>query len=520
MRCIYIVIALFLSVPLDAAIYYVDDVSTNGNGTQGSPYNSIRDALEMCDPGDKVLIYPGVYDLTAAIQSKKNGLSNQPITIEGIDPFNRPVIRRSERILLIEHPHHIVRNLIMDSKMSDATIVKVRDGAHGTQIINCEVKNAKQSGIDIRHSNNVLVKNCVVHHCLRGSFTNQVDAHGIVAVGHLNLRIENTEIYYVSGDAFQTDPVRDTPLWDNTLIKDCHFWTGPLPADAGGWNAGESPGENGIDTKVIDNPSSGYRPRLHIDGLLIHGYTNNGYIPLRAAFAIKEQVEVILNRVVAYDNQIVFRLVGDNGNGSANVEIKNSIAYGNDAIFRLMSNVESVKIYQSTFDANSASAYLEDDSYEPGGLVVKNCLFTNLIPSDFQDPSNMIANNGFFVDRSAGDYHLVCGSPAVNAGIDLNGVTTDFDNDQRTPGSYDVGADELDGESAEMVLWDNGANNGLWSSSHNWSNNTTPHGCSSVMIQGNYSIMVDHDAQARTIEVKAGNEFFVPIGSELEITGF
>jgi hypothetical protein len=47
-----------------------------------------------------------------------------------------------------------------------------------------------------------------------------------------------------------------------------------------------------------------------------------------------------------------------------------------------------------------------------------------------------------FVDAAAGDYHLVEGSPAIDAGVDA-GVTTDIDGDMRPQGTgYDIGADE------------------------------------------------------------------------------
>ena len=104
-------------------------------------------------------------------------------------------------------------------------------------------------------------------------FWQQIFGHGIVATSQVNLNIRNTEIYFCSGDCFQTDPNRGLPLWDSTFITDCHFWTGPLEEDFNLWNAGETPGENAIDTKVgqyVLN-GNGRPPRLTVVDTVAYG---------------------------------------------------------------------------------------------------------------------------------------------------------------------------------------------------------------------------------------------------------
>ncbi|MGC9398424.1 MAG: right-handed parallel beta-helix repeat-containing protein [Anaerolineae bacterium] len=78
-------------------------------------------------------------------------------------------------------------------------------------------------------------------------------------------------------------------------------------------------------------------------------------------------------------------------------------------------------LYHTLFYANSSG-----DTGGPGTIV-------NSSPITGQDP------------RLTADYHLGCGSPAIDAGVDA-GVTTDIDGDARPhDGGYDVGADEFYG---------------------------------------------------------------------------
>ena len=47
------------------------------------------------------------------------------------------------------------------------------------------------------------------------------------------------------------------------------MWTGPLPADAGGFKKGERPGENAVDTKTMPK---GARCELIVRNCYMHGW--------------------------------------------------------------------------------------------------------------------------------------------------------------------------------------------------------------------------------------------------------
>ena len=57
-------------------------------------------------------------------------------------------------------------------------------------------------------------------------------------------------------------------------------------------------------------------------------------------------------------------------------------------------------------------------------------------------PGNISADPQF-VNRTAGDYHLRAGSPAIDAGTDEGAPPVDFEGDPRPVGEVDMGADEF-----------------------------------------------------------------------------
>jgi len=69
-------------VPLQGTTWYVDDVGTNGNGSSGSPFNSIPSALGVANPGDRIVLRGGTYP---PFTVSKSGTSSGWIAIVGED---------------------------------------------------------------------------------------------------------------------------------------------------------------------------------------------------------------------------------------------------------------------------------------------------------------------------------------------------------------------------------------------------------------------------------------------------
>lgn len=433
---------LCVQLPVTAAEYYVAAGSSNGEGSFLSPFNNFQSAIEKALPGDVIYIMPGVYQ--ESLRITRGGTAGNRLLITAFAADQRPIISALETELIIDDSFVTVEGLILDGDFDASDVVKIEPGGDNAIIRNCEIRNGTRDGIDLDEADDVLIENCEIHHMLAGTFSNQQDAHGIVATRQKNLTIRSCEIYYVTGDCFQTDPSRDTPLWDNVLIENCTLWTGPLPADAADWNAGEVPGENAIDTKINEDAvSSSYRAKITLKNIVAYGFVP-GYINNRAAFNIKEKVDCQMTNVRVYNNEIAFRLRGPTSRGGAHLTLINVIAYDNEKTFRTEDELEVLKIYNGTFDKDSGDEYFENTGggYDPDGFDLRNCLFTGSMPDEGAHDSNMLANSSFFLDLAGNDYHLAENSPAIDSGEDIAGVSEGYDGNPRSSGSFDVGAYE------------------------------------------------------------------------------
>ena len=248
-----------------------------------------------------------------------------------VGPRENP--RRVQR-LRITRPG-VWENYLVDGRWIDRNLVKIN--ANDVTLRYCEIRNGRNNGVTV-YADNVLIESCRIHRLLRGTFREQDDAHGITGRPR-NLTIRNCEISHVSGDAVQFDPGRDR--WDNVLIENCTFWTGPLQEDAAGFRKGERPGENAVDTK---NLKANGRARLTIRNCLFYGW-GDGQISTQAALNLKEQIEVTVENCVFRDNDICFRLRGDTGRkGGALVTIRNCAVYRSDLAVRMEDRIANLTI--------------------------------------------------------------------------------------------------------------------------------------------------------------------------------
>jgi hypothetical protein len=125
----------------------------------------------------------------------------------------------------------VYENYLVDAQGKGGNIVKIT--ADNVIVRNCEIFNGSGNGIGV-FGTHVVIENCRIHHLLKGTFKQQEDAHGITGRWG-DVTIRNCDISHTSGDCIQFDP--DRASQGNVLIENCHLWSGPLPADAGGFKA-------------------------------------------------------------------------------------------------------------------------------------------------------------------------------------------------------------------------------------------------------------------------------------------
>ncbi|MCE9526748.1 MAG: right-handed parallel beta-helix repeat-containing protein [Planctomycetales bacterium] len=231
----------------------------------------------------------------------------------------------------------VYENLLVDGGWGESTLVKIV--ADDVTLRNCEIHSGRHNGVLVV-GKNVVIESCKIHHVLAGTFKDQKDAHGI-AGQPTKLVIRNCEISMVSGDCLQFDPGRGP--WDDVLVENCTFKTGPLETDAAGFKKGERPGENAIDTK---QKASNPRSRLTIRNCLFEGWKQPGQVSNLAALNLKNHVQVKVENCLFRDNEICLRLRGGEGDyGGALVRVERCAVYESAVALRIEDKIRDLKIH-------------------------------------------------------------------------------------------------------------------------------------------------------------------------------
>ena len=431
------------SQDLTGTIYYVD----SRGGDDSNPGTSPTDAWQSFakvnrtsfSPGDSILLKRGEF-WSEELILVSSGTPDAAITVSDYGNGKAPIIERLKAV----GDYVTYEGIVVDHQKLEGDAVRIR-GARNNTLRNITIRNGTRDGIDADKADGVLIENCHIHHFLAGSFDGQVDAHGMVFTDTTGITIRGTEVHHVSGDSFQTDPDRDRNTPDDILIEDCHFWTGPLNEDFNGlWRAGETPGENAIDTKMVKSEwGSLPRMRITIKNIVAHGFIKDGFIANRAVFNMKEKIEAIFDGVTVYDSEIAFRLRGTRGN--ANVSIKNAVIYDCEKAIRAEDNLSNLVVYNSTF-GESIDRVLQFAGGSGGvdSWDWRNNAFIGDVPSIANAPTNISVGPGSFANPQSGDYHLASESLLIDAGQTLSAVKSDRDGVDRSA-PYEVGAYEFDG---------------------------------------------------------------------------
>lgn len=412
-----------------------------GTGTSTSPLGQIQAAVNAAQPGDTIRVQAGIY--RESISTVRGGTSSLPITLRAEGARGSVTVTVSGRVMRVDHPYFVAEGLVLDGQYGAADTVLVGSGANHLTLRNVEVRRSSRDLIDIRDPQGVLIEDSLIHHALNAT-GGRTDAHGIVAGAVRDLTIRDTEIHTFSGDGFQVDPGRLAPGWDRVTLERCRIWLAPLPAAENGFAAGVVAGENAVDTKV---GATLPRATLTIRDTTASGF-RGGLISNMAAFNLKEKINATVDRVTVYDSEIAFRLRG--GGATANgawVTTANAVVYNTETAFRYEDNIQNLKIWNSTVGGNVTRAF-QSASSTSSGLEVRNLLVLGTLPVEAAHSSNRSVDAAAFVQASAHDYVLAPGSPVIDAGLSLPGVTTDRVGAPRPQGvAYDIGAYEFGGGS-------------------------------------------------------------------------
>lgn len=232
------------------ATYYVDSVGGNDSDSGDSETQAWaslgRIAAVNLAPGDNIRLRRGS-NWAESFLVNDSGTVADPITFDAYGEGQNPTLFR----LTIDGGYTTFDSITVDHNKQSGDAIRIRNAVNVT-LRDMVVRNGINDGVDATGADGLMIDGLLIHHFLAGSFTVQADAHGVIVSDTLGLTIRNTEIHSVSGDSFQADPDRDLVPTNDILIEKSHFWTGPLTEDFNAsWLAGQRPGENAIDTKVV-----------------------------------------------------------------------------------------------------------------------------------------------------------------------------------------------------------------------------------------------------------------------------
>jgi len=422
--------------PTQTSEWFVSE-GGSGNGSRSAPFGRIEEGLQAARAGDTVVVAPGTY--RGAIRTIRGGRAGAPIAIRAAEGRGSVLVTALGRVLTVDHPHVVAEGLILDGEYGPNDTVRISNGGSFFQLRDSEVRHSSLDLIDMGGPEDVLIEGCLLHHALNAT-NGRSDAHGIVASAVRNLTVRNTEIHTFSGDGLQVDPGRAVPGWDQVTIEGTRFWLAPLPSPENGFAAGVVPGENAVDTKASGAAS---RARMVIRDTVAYGF-RGGLITNMAAFNLKENVDVTVDRVTVYDSEIAFRVRGPSGPNTpgAWVTVKNAVVHDTLTAFRYEYDIEQLRIRNSTLGRGVVRPF-ETVLASSGGVDVRNLLMLGTRPVEASHPSNLSVGGSAFVDIDRHDYRLAPGSPAIDAGVTMVDVPTDRDGVVRPQGrAFDVGAYE------------------------------------------------------------------------------
>lgn len=393
------------------ALYVAVEGDDHNSGRSASePFATVSEALKRARPGDTILVAPGVYE--EQLETSNQGEPERPITLRGTEP-GEVVVTYPGKVLQLLHPHYVIEGMTFDGQFGDKDVVKIKWGGHHLVFRDNIVRHGGRDGIDLDNPAYVLIENCLIHHMLWLRDGERKDAHGIVTTGATDLVIRDTEVHYVSGDAFQAGYGK----WDRIVIEGCRFWNGPLPESAAGFPAGTNPGENAIDTKKWFRQEGGH---LVLRNCEFAGW-NGRLIDHCSAVNLKHRVNVVVDGCLVRDSHIAFRLRGPVRNkavGGATVTIMNSIICNNAIAVRYEDGIQNLRIVHNTFGLGNGVFFTRAPLNEPigRGFVAVNNLFVGLrLPPEAGGRSNRLASPDEFVDVGAYDYRLLPTSGAIGA---------------------------------------------------------------------------------------------------------
>lgn len=84
-QSLLLVLGSFVSTSVAAELFVSTNGTENGDGSIGSPLNSIHAAVESATPGTTIYLREGTYSLTTNVQIDKSGTADEPYVVSAYE---------------------------------------------------------------------------------------------------------------------------------------------------------------------------------------------------------------------------------------------------------------------------------------------------------------------------------------------------------------------------------------------------------------------------------------------------
>jgi hypothetical protein len=472
-----IVFAISILMAFGQNNFFVSPTGNNANnGSLNAPWQTIQYGLNQLSPGDTLNLMTGTYNEKIEIPVDNIYLRNYP--------GNSPIIDATG--ITTQNPVILLRN------RSNITI-------EGLEIKN-NIQNDAQGILIEGTGNNITIKNCVVHDIHFSAnpddpVNETTNAQGIIVYGTdpitpiSNLKIIGNKLYncrlgYSEGIAVNGN-VDGFEITKNEVYNLTNIGIDIIGHEGTCSNPTYDQARNGtVKGNIVHNCISPYATSagIYVDGgknIVIENNISyhNGYgIEIGCENVGKTTDSIIARSNILYDNEISALALGgfDYPNGSG--KVTNSIFCNNTCYYNDYSNSGTGEIYLSynentviennIFYVSTQGILAYAELTQPGLTFNYNVFFAQSGSSNFKcnwngntyttyadfvsgtaTNANSIFSDPQFVNANVSNpnFHIQATSPCINAG-DPNYTAapgeTDIDNEVRTNGRVDCGADE------------------------------------------------------------------------------
>ena len=410
--------------------------SDDGDGSATDPWLTLQHAVDQAQPGDTIRVHGGEY---AGCRIERSGTADRPIALQAAQGETAVISSPGA-----SNKHE--SNIEIETWEGDGRV------AHWI-ISGFEVRDAPGWGIDSRgseenHNQDITFRDNRVHH-------NGLDSGktGIFAAFSDYMRVENNESYangehgiYInnSSDHFT---IRGNHLHDNAAAG-IHL-NGDASFGGDGMMSNGHIGEN----HIHDNGREG-GAAINMDGVEDTLVANNLlYNNHASGIAIFQQDGAACSR----RNRIWFNTVLMPADGRWAVIINGPDCEDNQLFNNILLSDHdwrgSINIIDGQAPGLQSDYNITSDRFtiDDGDSVLTLAEWQAL---GFDANSFIAAADDLFVSAVDDDYRLHPGSPAVDAGKDLPGVTADFTGVPRPSGpGFDIGAYEFSADAQSNVYW-------------------------------------------------------------------